>query len=104
MPNTFKRKLSRNVGLTATTIGSYIVPANTQTTLIGLTCANVGSASIMADIVLEDSDGDSYHIVKDATVPIGGEQKVVMEKGDRIKVTSSDSATVDVIMSLLEIT
>ena len=111
MPNTFKRKLSRNIGLTATTIGSYIVPANTQTTLIGLTCANIGSASVMADIVLEDSDGDSYHIVKDATVPvggslvaIGGEQKVVMEKGDRIKVTSSDSATVDVIMSLLEIT
>lgn len=110
MPNTFLRKLSRSVGVTPTSIGGYTVGASTQTTLIGLTCANVGSAAVTTDITLSTADSDFY-IVKDATVPVGGslvavggDQKVVLQTGDSIKVTSSDSDTLDVIMSLLEIT
>jgi len=111
MPNTFLRKLSRNVGVTPTTVGSYTVDSNTQTTLIGLTCANLTTTAVTADIVLNTSADSDYHIVKDATVPagsslvaVGGDQKVVMQLGDSIKVTSSDSDSIDVIMSLLEIT
>jgi len=50
-------------------------------------------------------------MVKGATVPaggslvvVGGDQKVVLEENDNIKVTSSAATSCDVIMSILEIT
>ena len=110
MANTFLRKLSSSIGVTPTAVGGYTVGASTQTTLIGLTCANITSTSVTADITLSTADSDFY-IVKDATVPaggslvaVGGDQKVVLQTGDSVKVTSSDSDSIDVIMSLLEIT
>ena len=110
MPTTFSRKLSRNVGTAATTIGSYTVGSSTQTTLIGLTCANLVTQAVTTDITLSTADSDFY-LVKDATVPagsslvaVGGDQKVVLQTGDKIKVSSSDANSLDVIMSLLEIT
>ena len=110
MANTFLRKLSRSIGVTPTAVGGYTVGASTQTTLIGLTCANVTATAVTTDITLSTTDSDFY-IVKDATVPaggslvaVGGDQKVVLQTGDSVKVTSSDSDSIDVIMSLLEIT
>ena len=38
-----------------------------------------------------------------ALVPIGGDQKLVLEAGDYIAFSTSDASSADVIMSLLEI-
>jgi len=110
MANTFKRYASRDVGTSAVTIGSYTVGASTQTTLIGLTVANTTSSVIAVDVQHNDGANDTY-IVKDAPVPagsslvvVGGDQKVVMETGDSIKVTSDTATSADAYMSLLEIT
>lgn len=110
MANAFKRYTERSVGTTAATVGSYTVGSSTETTLIGLTVANVHTASINVDVVLNDGTYDTY-VVKEAPVPtggtlvvVGGDQKIVLEVGDSIKVSSSDAASADVIMSLLEIT
>lgn len=110
MANTFLRKTSRNIGTTATTVGSYTVGASTATTVIGLTCANTTSAAITVDVQHNDGTNDTY-VVKGATVPaggslvvVGGDQKVVLEAGDSVKVTSSAATSCDVIMSILEIT
>jgi hypothetical protein len=50
-------------------------------------------------------------LIKEAPVPsggsiviIGGDQKVVLEVGDSIKIKSDTAASVDVVMSILEIT
>ena len=109
MANTFKRYTSRGVGTSATAVGSYTVGSGTQTTLIGLTVANVTNASITVDVQHSDGVNDTY-IVKGAPVPsggamvvVGGDQKVVLEAGDSVKVTSDTAASVDVVMSLLEI-
>lgn len=110
MANTFLRKTSRNIGTTATVIGSYTVGSSTATTVIGLTCANTTAAAITVDVEHNDGSNDTY-IVKGATVPtggslvvVGGDQKVVLEAGDSVKVTSSAATSCDVIMSILEIT
>lgn len=110
MANTFKRYASRDVGTSAVTIGSYTVGASTQTTLIGLTVANTTASVIAVDVQHNDGANDTY-IVKDAPVPagsslvvVGGDQKVVMETGDSIKVTSDTATSADAYMSLLEIT
>ena len=110
MPNTFKRKTSRAVGTSATSIGGYTVASSTQVTAIGLTCANILTTPITVDVVHNDGTNDTS-IVKGATVPsggslvvVGGDQKVVLETGDSIKVTASDASSCDVILSILEIT
>ena len=110
MPNTFLRKLSRNVGTSPATVGSYTVGSSTQTTVIGLTCSNNTATAITVDVALNDGANDHF-MVKTATVPSGGslvvvgcDQKVVMQTGDSVKVTSSAASSCDVIMSLLEIT
>ena len=110
MANTFLRKTSRNIGTSATTVGSYTVGASTATTVIGLTCANTTTAAITVDVQHNDGSNDTY-VVKGATVPaggslvvVGGDQKVVLEAGDSVKVSSSAATSCDVIMSILEIT
>ena len=37
-------------------------------------------------------------------VPVGGDQKIVLEAGDYLQVQSSTASSIDVIVSLLEIT
>ena len=109
MANTFKRKVSQGIGTSATAIGSYTVGAGTQTTVIGLTCANVTTTAVTVDVILNDGSTNTY-IVKGATVPsggslvvVGGDQKVVLEPNDSVTVTASTASSVDAIMSILEI-
>lgn len=109
MANTFKNYTSRDIGTSAVTVGSYTVGASTQTTLIGLTVANTTSGAIEVDVMLNDGTNDTY-IVKGAPIPIGGalvavggDQKVVLETNDSIKVVSDTATSADVVMSILEI-
>ena len=108
--NTFKRKLSSAIGTTATAVGGYAVPMDTQTTVIGLACSNRTAASVVVDAYLEASDGTLVYLIKGAPVPsggsliiVGGDQKVVMELSDEVKVVSDTADSVDVVMSILEI-
>jgi len=109
MANTFKRKVSQGIGTSATAIGSYTVGAGTQTTVIGLTCANVTTTAVTVDVILNDGSTNTY-IVKGATVPsggslvvVGGDQKVVLEPNDSVTVTASTAASIDCVLSILEI-
>ena len=110
MANVFKRKVSQNIGTALTGVGSYTVAAATQTTIIGLVVANTTVSSITVDVTLYDGATDTY-ITKNcpittggSVVIVGGEQKIVLETGDSIRVKSSAATSVDVVMSILEIT
>ena len=106
MANTFKNYVAADVGTSASTL----ITASTQTTVIGMTVANTSASPITVDVYITVSASD-YYIVKGATVPsggalvpVGGDQKVVLETGDALKVVSSASTSADVIVSVLEIT
>lgn len=110
MANTFKRKLSRSIGTSLTAVGSYTVASSTQVTVIGLAVANTSSSQVLVDATVNDGSNDTY-LIKQAPVPaggalviIGGDQKVVLETNDSIKVKSDTASSVDVVMSILEIT
>lgn len=110
MANTFKRKLSRSIGTTLTAVGSYTVAASTQVTVIGLAVSNTSSAQVLVDATVNDGTNDTY-LIKQAPVPsggalviIGGDQKVVLETNDSIKVKSDTASSIDAVMSILEIT
>ena len=109
MANTFKNAAAAATGTSETSV--YTVGGSTTSTVIGLTCANVTSTSpIKVSIRLYDSSGTAhYYIVKNAEiyeggalVAVGGDQKLVLETGDIIKVVSDTASSVDTIISVLE--
>ena len=109
MANTFKNRTLRAVGTSPVDVGA-VVASSTETTLIGMTMANITSGVISVTATLHDGS-NTTHIVKDAPVPtggslilLGGDQKVVLMTGDKIIITSNTASSVDVIMSFLEIT
>lgn len=111
MANTFKVKTFTGGATAASTAMTiYTCPSATQTTVIGLTIANIATSQILVDVTLENNDGDNVYLVKAAPipvgaslVPIGGDQKVVMEASDVIKVTSDTANSADTTLSILEI-
>ena len=109
MANSFKIKTDTAVGTSPATI--YTCPAATQTTIIGLSISNIVASQITVDVQLENNDGDNIYLVKAAPVPVGsalvvvgGDQKVVMEESDVLKVTTNTASSGDVALSILEIT
>ena len=90
--------------------------ASTEITVIGMSIANIVTSQITVDVQLDASGRtsgaeDSVYLIKAAPVPvggslvvIGGDQKVVMEPGDVIKVTSDTASSADVVISHLDIT
>ena len=108
MANLFKSYPVKDVGTSPSTV--YTCPAATQTTLIGLSVANTSASPITADAFVTRS-AVNYYLVKDATVAVGGslvivggDQKVVLEPSDVLKVETSAAASADCFASLLEIT
>ena len=109
MANTFKNRTLRAVGTSPVDVGA-VVSASTQTTLIGMTVANITAGVISVTVTLGDGT-NTTNIVKTAPIPtggslvvLGGDQKVVLMTGDKITVTSDTASSADVIMSFLEIT
>jgi hypothetical protein len=104
MANTFKSYLASGVTTQTTVLTGA---SNTQTTIIGLSLANTATGSATASVILTRSSND-YYVIKNVTVPeadtlvlYGGDQKLVIQAGDVLKVVSS--AAVDIIVSVLEV-
>ena len=109
MANSFKLGTDTGVGTSAATV--HTCAGSTETTIIGMSIANIHTSQIEVDVQLENNDGDNIYIVKDAPIPVGsslvvvgGEQKVVMNASDVLKVTSNVASSADVALSILEIT
>lgn len=108
MANTFTSYGNKNVGTSAATV--VTVGAATQTTIIGMSCANTTASPVTTDVYFTRSAVD-YYLIKGATVPVGGslvvvggDQKVVLTTSDVLKVVSSAASSLDVVTSVLNIT
>ena len=108
MANAFKLVTDTGVGTSAAAI--HTGASSTETTIIGLTIANIVTSQIEVDVQIENNDGDNIYLIKSAPVPVGstlvvvgGEQKVVLNASDVLKVTSNTSTSADVALSILEI-
>ena len=82
MANTFTSYANKSVGTSAATV--VTIGASTQTTVIGMSCANTTTSPVTVDAYFTRSAVD-YYLVKGATVPVGGalvivggDQKVVL--------------------------
>ena len=117
MANAFKLKTFAGGSTGANTdMTIYTGKSNTETTIIGMSIANITTAQITVDVKIESDTSDTetnanVFLIKDAPipvggtlVPIGGDQKVVLLDTDVIKVQSDTANSADTIMSILEIT
>ena len=110
MANTFKNSIKGPAGTSGLLV--YSCPAATSATVIGVNVANIVAQNIEINVEITDnSAGVTKYLVKGATLPqgsstilVGGDQKVVLEANDSITVTSSVNSSVDVVVSVLEIT
>jgi hypothetical protein len=108
MANTFTSYANKDVGTSAAMV--VTVGAGTQTTVIGMSCANTSASPVTVDAYITRS-AVNYYLVKGATVPVGGalvivggDQKVVLIASDVLKVVSSAAASIDAVTSVLNIT
>ena len=108
MPNNFKNDVTFVLGTGLTDI--YTAGTGVTATIIGMTCANTTNSSVNVTVKVTDtSAGVTASVVETAPVPsggslvvIGGNQKLVLETTDVLKVQSSASSSIDVIVSILE--
>ncbi len=108
MANTFKNSVTASIGTSAVDV--YTAPGATTTTVIGAAVSNRVASPIAVDATVTDTSGSvTAYLVKAAPVAaggalvlIGGDQKVVLETGDKITVTSDTAGSADVVISVLE--
>ena len=107
MAQNFRRYTLNAVGTGAQDIpdGSNF---DTYDAIVGISLGNILSTAITVDCYINDGSNDIY-LVKDAPIPTGsslqvldGGAKVVVQSGDRLYVKSSDAASVDVWVSVVD--
>jgi len=109
MANTFINRISGSIGTTETTI--YTTPAVTTTTVIGVAVSNRLQSNILIDVrLLESGSLNTAFLCTGSLIPpgsniilVGGEQKVVLETGDSLRLRSNVASSADIVVSALEI-
>jgi len=111
MANNFKNAFATSV---STNSGSPtdVYTANNgsavNSILIELDISNTGTSAVQVTVLIRDSSASAtFHIIKNAPIPVGSAlkvvsgQKVVLNGNDKIQVYAS-AATVDVVASILQ--
>ena len=86
----------------------FLRPAATTTVVLGITLANITTATIYATVLLENADGDNIHLLKDIPIPTGSSvevmsgNKLILETGDILKTKSDSANSIDTALSIME--
>jgi len=108
MANTFKLKTKANVGVTTSNV--YAVPSATTTVVIGVTLANTSGSSINVGVGVTRASSDDVKLMKNVPIPQGSSfefmagNKVVLETTDTLTAESDVNNSLDVALTIMEIT
>ncbi len=108
MANNFRLRTKASVGVN--TVGIYTVPTATTTTVIGITLANVSGGGINVTVGIARTLADDVSIIRNVPIPQGSSlefmagNKVVLEPQDEVNVKSDVASSLDVSLSILEMT
>ena len=108
MANTFKLKTKANVGVTTSNV--YAVPSATTTVVIGVTLSNTSGSSINVGVGITRASTDDVHLMKNVPIPQGssfefmGGNKIVLETTDTFTANSDVNNSLDVALTIMEIT
>ena len=108
MANTFKLKTKANVGVSTSNV--YVVPSATTTVVIGVTLANTTGSSINVGVGVTRASTDNVNLMKNVPIPQGSSfefmagNKVVLETTDTLTAVSDVNNSLDVALTIMEIT
>jgi len=108
MANTFKLKTKASVGVTTQNV--YVVPSATTTTVIGITLANVSGSGINVGVGITRATADNVSVLKNVPIPQGSSlevmqgNKIVLEATDTLTVKSDVNSSLDVSLTIMEMT
>ena len=109
MANTFKLKTNSNVGVA--TVGIYTATSPvTATVIIGITLANVTGTGINVGIGITRATANSISLMKNVPIPQGSSlefmqgNKIVLEATDTLTAISDTNNSLDVALTIMEIT
>ena len=108
MANTFKLKTKANVGVTTSNV--YAVPTSTTTVVIGVTLANTSGQGINVGVGINRGSQDDISVLKNVPIPQGSSlefmqgNKVVLETTDTFVAESDVNNSLDVALTIMEIT
>ena len=108
MANTFKLKTKANVGVTTSNV--YAVPTSTTTVVIGVTLANTSGQGINVGIGITRASTDDINVLKNVPIPQGSSlefmqgNKIVLETTDTLTAKSDVANSLDVALTIMEIT
>ena len=108
MANTFKLKTKANVGTATSDV--YVVPSATTTVVIGVTLANTTGSSINVGIGINRGANDNVKLMKSVPIPQGSSfefmsgNKIVLEATDTFVAESDVNNSLDVALTIMEIT
>ena len=108
MANTFKLKTKNNVGTATSDV--YVVPSSTTCVVIGVTLSNTSGSGINVGIGITRSSTDDVNLMKNVPIPQGSSlefmqgNKVVLEATDTFTAESDVNNTLDVALTIMEIT
>ena len=104
MAQNFRRYVKNNVGTSAETV----VTADSNDTIVGISVANVASATINVGVYIT-SGGQDIHLIKDTPIVQGsalqiidGGARFVLQSGDALKVISDTASSADVWVSAVD--
>ena len=110
MANTFKNEVFNGSNTTANNnMIVYTAPSSTTTVVIGLTLANTTSGQITVDMKLS-AGSNTVFLINNLPIPTGSSfeymagNKIILEAGDAIIVSSDTAQSLDTVMSIMEIT
>ena len=108
MANNFRLATKASVGVS--TVGIYTAPMSVTTTIIGVTLANVSGTGINVTVGIARSVADDVSILRNVPIPQGSSlefmsgNKLVLEQADSITAKSDVLNSLDVSITLLEMT
>ena len=108
MANTFKLKTKANVGTATSDV--YVVPSATTTVVIGVTLANTSGSSINVGVGVTRASTDDVNLMKNVPIPQGSSfefmagNKVVLETTDTLTAVSDVNNSLDVSLTIMEVT
>jgi|TARA_A100001388_G_scaffold14606_1_gene9841 hypothetical protein len=108
MATNFKNIIGKEIGTQRVAV--YTVPAATSTTVIGMNIANLTENMVSCNIEVGDEASNIGFLIKEMPIapnsalkPIGKGEKVVLDAGNVLYVTADQTASLDVILSIVEI-
>jgi len=105
---TFKNAFAKDITTSEGSASTVLTGTTNGSIVIGMTVANTSTSPITCSVFITSS-AVNYYLIKDAPiavggafVPIGGDQKVVLENNDVLKAFASAATSATVTVSYMD--